>query len=57
MRAFIVSGGDGFESLLSCCVPNVQFDRLVFDSEVFYFEINANCWEKGFVEDVVRESE
>ncbi len=54
VRPFIVSGSDGFEPLLSGGVPNVQFNWLVIDVQVFDLEIHSDGREEGVVENVVR---
>ena len=42
MTTFEVSGDDGAILFLSCCVPNVKFSRLVFETNVFDFKVDGS---------------
>ena len=57
VSALVVRGGDGLESLLTSCVPNLQLAHFVVRLESPDLEINTDCWHEIVVELVVRESE
>ena len=40
-RSLIICLSDRSESLLSCCVPNLQFNSFVIHIDCFYLEINT----------------
>ena len=41
MASFKISGDNGSEFFLSCGVPDVEFNRLSLEGDIFHFEINS----------------
>ena len=52
-----VGGGDGAEALLAGGIPDLEFDALVVDFNVFDFEVDSDGCDKGGGEGVVGVSE
>lgn len=52
-----VAGGDGAEALLAGGIPDLKFDALVIDLDVFDFEVNADGGDEGGREGVIGVSE
>ncbi len=42
-RAAVVGLGDGFETLLAGCVPDLKADFVFAQGDCFYFEVDADC--------------
>lgn len=40
-RASVIRRGDGVETLLPCCIPDLQLDFLASQLHCFDFEVNA----------------
>ena len=53
MGAFVVAGGDGFETFLTGCVPDLKFDYFTVDFVVSDFEIDTNCWHEAVRERII----
>lgn len=63
LSIFVVSAGDGTESLLASGIPDLQLDCFVIEFErsasqakLLKLEVNAYCGEVAFLERVVSES-
>jgi hypothetical protein len=56
VSSFIVTRSNGLESVLSCCVPDLEFNSLSVDIDGSDFEVDSDSWHELFLEDIVSES-
>ena len=57
INTFVVGVGDGSEPLLSCSIPNLQFDVFIVGVDSLESEINANCGHVVLIELIISKSE
>ena len=43
----VVTGSDGSEAFLACCIPNLELDCLAFEVERADLEIHSDCRDVG----------
>ena len=53
----IITASDSLESLLTCGIPNLQFNSFLIHINSSDFEINTDCWHEIIVENIILKKE
>ena len=56
MGTLVVRRSDSLESLLSCCVPNLELDSFSVNIDGSNLEVDTNCWHEVVMEYIVLKS-
>ena len=53
VSTFVITTGDGLESLLTSGIPDLQFYSFAIHVNSSNFEINTNCWHEVIIENII----
>ena len=53
MSTLIITTSDGLESLLTCSIPNLEFNGFSINVNGSNFEVDTNGWHEIIIENVI----